>query len=34
LKCLGSRRIPFRRIDFELQCDDIIDYQTLIDLEN
>ena len=30
----SSRRIPFRRIDFELQCDDIIDYQTLIDLEN
>ena len=30
----SSRRIPFRRIDFELQCDDIIDYQTLIELEN
>ena len=30
----SSRRIPFRRFDLDVHCDDIIEYETLIKMEN
>jgi len=31
---VASKRIPFRRLDLDVHCDDIIEYETLIQIEN
>ncbi len=30
----STRRIPFRRLDLDVHCDDVIEYETLIKMEN